>query len=346
VVEEIKAQSISLANELPGRTIAFQSSQVRPQIGGILKQRLFTEGADVKAGQVLYVVDPAPYQAVIERAEADLTSAQAEVFAARPKAERYYELVALDAMSKQDGDDALAALRQSEAAVRVAEAAVRAAKIDFDNTRIKAPISGRIGTSNYTAGALVSAEQSEALATINQLDPVYVDVVQPSAQWLALRRKVDGGEVVTVDGKPVVRLILEDGITYERSGTLEVVDAAVDKSTGSVKLRAVFLNPKHLILPGMYVKASLAMATNPQAILAPQRAITRNNKGEAVALVVGEDNKVEQRIVQTGDVLGDRWVVTNGLTVGEKIIVEGGQRARAGQTVTAVAAAATTQQGE
>ncbi|MEC5318725.1 efflux RND transporter periplasmic adaptor subunit [Brenneria populi subsp. brevivirga] len=319
VVEEIKIQSIALTHEFPGRTLAFQSSQVRPQISGLLQQRLFTEGADVQAGQTLYLVEPAPYQAALDEAKADVLSA-------RPKAERYRQLAKLDAISRQESEDALAALRKSEAAVK-------SAQIDLDNTRIKAPISGRIGTSNYTAGALVSAEQSEALATINQLDPIYVDVAQSSAQWLALRRQVDAGQVVTVNGKPEVQLVMEDGVAYPHKGTLEVVDAAVKASTGSVKLRAVFANPDHLILPGMYVKAKVAMATNNQAILAPQKAVTRNNKGEAVVLLVGDDGKVEQRVINVGDTVGDRWVVTRGLNAGEKIIVEGGQRARAGQTV-------------
>ncbi|MFJ5428062.1 efflux RND transporter periplasmic adaptor subunit [Pectobacterium actinidiae] len=326
VVEEVKTQSLALASEFPGRTVAFQSSQVRPQIGGILKQRLFTEGADVKSGQVLYKVDPAPYEAALE-------SAQADVLAARPKAQRYRELLKLDAVSRQEADDATSELRRGEAAVRTA-------RINLDNTRIKAPISGRISTSNYTAGALVSAEQSEALATINQLDPVYVDIVQPSAQWLALRRQIDAGQVVTTDGKPQVRLTLEDGIAYDKPGTLEVVEAAVQETTGNVKLRAVFPNPDNLLLPGMYVRARLSMATNQQAILIPQQAVSRNGKGEALVLLVGQDSKVEQRIVRTGQAAGDRWVVTAGLKAGEKIIVEGGQRTRPGQNVTAVPPAA------
>lgn len=326
VVEEVRTQSLSLAFELPGRTVAFQSSQVRPQISGILQQRLFTEGSNVKKGQLLYQVDPAPYQATLEQAEAEL-------LAARPKAERYRELVELDAISRQDADDAMATLRKYEAAVR-------SARIDLENTRIKAPISGRIGTSNYTAGALVSASQSEALATINQLDPIYADVVQSSAQWLALRHKIDTGKVVMAGGKPKVELILEDGTVYKHTGTLEVVEASVSESTGSVKLRAVFANPEQLILPGMYVKARVSMATDSQAILVSQKAVTRNTKGEAVVLLVGEDNKVEQRIVRTGDAVGDRWIITQGLKAGERIIVEGGQRARAGETVKVESAAA------
>lgn len=344
VVEEVKPQSISLTNELPGRTTAFQSSPVRPQVGGILRKRLFTEGANVKQGEVLYEVEPAPYQAAYDQAQGDLARARAEVLAARPKAERYSELVALDAISKQDGEDAVAALRQSEAAVVTAEGALRSARINLNNTSIKAPISGRIGTSNYTAGALVSAEQGEALVTINQLDPIHVDVVQSSAQWLALRRRIDTGEVASVDGKPQVKLIMEDGVSYGHAGTLEVVDAAVKETTGSVKLRAVFPNPDGLLLPGMYVKALLSMATNPKAIVAPQKAITRNNKGEALAMVVGGDGKVEQRVVQTADALGDRWLITSGLQAGDQIIVEGAQRARPGQTVKVVPAASAPQE--
>ncbi len=338
VIEEIKTQSLSLTNELPGRTTAYQSAQVRPQVNGIIKRRLFKEGTDIKEGQVLYLVDPSSYQATYEHAKGELARAQAAAHAAQPKAQRYQELVELDAISKQEGDDAISALRQSEASVVIANATLQTARINLDNTEIKAPISGRIGTSNYTAGTLVSANQSEALATINQFNPIYVDIVQSSAQLLSLRRKIDAGNVATVNGKAQVTLILEDGVAYERSGTLEVVDAEVKESTGSVKLRAVFPNPDHLILPGMYVKALLSLATSHHAILVPQKAISRNSKGQAMVLAVDQDNKVTQRIIETADAIGDRWVVLSGLEVGDKIIVEGTQKTRPGQTVRIVPA--------
>ncbi len=346
-VQTVSAQRLALDQTLSGRTVAYMSSEVRPQVGGILRKRLFTEGQDVKAGQVLYEIDPASYQAAYDTAKGDLAQAEAAVLSARPKAQRYQTLVALDAVSKQDGDDAVATLRSNEAAVVAAKASLQTARINLDYTRITAPIDGRIGTSSYTPGALVSAGQSDVLATINQLDPMYVDVTQSSAQLLQLRRQLDAGQLKAVDGKDEVTLQLEDGSTYARSGTLEVVDAAVDTATGTVKLRAVVPNPERLLLPGMYVKAVLSMAVDEQAILVAQQAISRNSKGEAVAMVVGSDNKVAQRVLTTGDAIGDKWVVRDGLKVGDKVIVQGLQKVAVGDQVkavevTSVAATATT----
>ncbi|MBV6805959.1 efflux RND transporter periplasmic adaptor subunit [Xanthomonas euvesicatoria] len=335
-VQTVKAQRLAVDQTLSGRTVAYMSSEVRPQVGGILRKRLFTEGQDVKAGQVLYEIDPASYQAAYDTAKGDLAQAEAAVLSARPKAQRYQTLVGLDAVSKQDGDDALATLRSNEAAVVAAKASLQTARINLDYTRITAPIDGRIGTSSYTPGALVSAGQSDALATINQLDPMYVDVTQSSAQLLQLRRQLDAGQLKAVDGKAEVKLQLEDGSNYARSGTLEVVDAAVDTATGTVKLRAVMPNPDHLLLPGMYVKAKLSMAVDEQAILVAQQAISRNSKGEAVAMVVGSDNKVAQRVLTTGDAIGDKWVVRDGLKVGDKVIVQGSQKVAVGDQVKAV----------
>jgi len=335
-VQTVKAQRLALDQTLSGRTVAYMTSDVRPQVGGILRKRLFTEGQDVKAGQVLYEIDPASYQAAYDTAKGDLAQAEAAVLSARPKAQRYQTLVALDAVSKQDGDDAVATLRSNEAAVVAAKASLQTARINLDYTRITAPIDGRIGTSSYTPGALVSAGQSDVLATINQLDPMYVDVTQSSAQLLQLRRQLDAGQLKAVDGKAEVKLQLEDGSTYARSGTLEVVDAAVDTATGTVKLRAVVPNPDRLLLPGMYVKAVLSMAVDEQAILVAQQAISRNSKGEAVALVVGSDNKVAQRVLSTGDAIGDKWVVRDGLKAGDKVIVQGLQKVAVGDQVKAV----------
>ncbi|MCI2262175.1 efflux RND transporter periplasmic adaptor subunit [Xanthomonas indica] len=335
-VQTVKVQRLALDQTLSGRTVAYMSSDVRPQVGGILRKRLFAEGQDVQAGQVLYEIDPASYQAAYDTAKGDLAQAEAAVLSARPKAQRYQTLVGLDAVSKQDGDDALATLRSNEAAVVAAKAALQTARINLDYTRITAPISGRIGTSSYTPGALVSAGQSEVLATINQLDPMYVDVTQSSAQLLQLRRQLDAGQLKAVDGKAEVKLQLEDGSTYARSGTLEVVDAAVDTATGTVKLRAVVPNPDHLLLPGMYVKAVLPMAVDEQAILVPQQAVSRNSKGEAVAMVVGNDHKVAQRVLSTGDAIGDKWVVRDGLKAGDRVIVQGLQKVAVGAEVKAV----------
>ncbi|MBV6803742.1 efflux RND transporter periplasmic adaptor subunit [Xanthomonas campestris pv. lawsoniae] len=335
-VQTLKVQRLAVDQTLSGRTVAYVTSDVRPQVGGILRKRLFTEGQDVQAGQVLYEIDPASYQAAYDTAKGDLAQAEAAVLSARPKAQRYQTLVGLDAVSKQDGDDALATLRSNEAAVVAAKASLQTARINLDYTRITAPVSGRIGTSSYTPGALVSAGQSEVLATINQLDPIYVDVTQSSAQLLQLRRQLDTGQLKAVDGKAEVTLQLEDGSTYAHSGTLEVVDAAVDTATGTVKLRAVVPNPERVLLPGMYVTAKLSMAVDEQAILVPQQAISRNSKGQAVAMVVGSDNKVAQRVLTTGDAIGDKWVVRQGLKAGDKVIVQGLQKASVGAEVRAV----------
>ncbi|MFA4684829.1 efflux RND transporter periplasmic adaptor subunit [Xanthomonas perforans] len=335
-VQTLKAQRLAVDQTLSGRTVAYVTSDVRPQVGGILRKRLFTEGQDVQAGQVLYEIDPASYQAAYDTAKGDLAQAEAAVLSARPKAQRYQTLVGLDAVSKQDGDDALATLRSNQAAVVAAKASLQTARINLDYTRITAPVSGRIGTSSYTPGALVSAGQSEVLATINQLDPIYVDVTQSSAQLLQLRRQLDAGQLKAVDGKAEVTLQLEDGSTYAHSGTLEVVDAAVDTATGTVKLRAVVPNPERVLLPGMYVTAKLSMAVDEQAILVPQQAISRNSKGQAVAMVVDSDNKVAQRVLTTGDAIGDKWVVRQGLKAGDKVIVQGLQKASVGAEVRAV----------
>lgn len=329
----VKPESLAIDSELAGRTSAYQSSDVRPQVGGILRKRLFSEGADVKAGQVLYEIDPATYQAAYDTASGDLAKAEASVISARPKAERYRSLVALDAVSKQSGDEALAALREAQASVIAAKASLQSAKINLNYTRITAPISGRIGTSTFTPGALVTADQSTALATINQLDPILVDVTQSSAQLLQLRRQLDAGALKAVAGKAQVRIVLEDGSTYAHAGTLEFVGASVDKATGNVQLRAIVPNPGRLLLPGMYVKAVLSMATNEQALLIPQQSVSRNAKGEAVALVVGEDAKVQQRVLELGQAVGGRWSVRSGLKAGEKVVVEGGQKVKAGDSV-------------
>ncbi|SEM26545.1 membrane fusion protein, multidrug efflux system [Pseudoxanthomonas sp. GM95] len=342
-VQAVSTQRLAMDQTLPGRTVAYMTSDVRPQIGGLIQKRLFTEGQEVKAGQVLYQIDPATYQAAYDSAKGDLAQAEAAVLSAKPKAARYENLVKLDAVSKQDGDDAIATLRQDEAAVVAAKAALQTAKINLDYTRITAPISGRIATSTYTPGALVTASQDTALTTIQQLDPIYVDVSQSSAQLLALRKQMDSGALKSVDGKAQVSVTLEDGSTYAHTGTLEFVGTSVDTGTGNVTLRAVIPNPDGLLLPGMYVNAVLPMAIDDTAILVPQTAVTRNTKGEATVKLVGADKKIVERVVQTGSAMKDQWVVTGGLKAGEQLVVEGGSKVSAGQTVTAqaVKAAAT-----
>lgn len=332
-VQAVTAQPLALEQSLPGRTVAYMVAEVRPQVGGIIQKRLFAEGQEVTAGQVLYQIDSASYQAAYDSARGTLAQAEAAVLSAGPKAERYRELVAIDAVSKQDVDDAEAALRQYQAAVVAAKAALQAAQINLDYTRIRAPISGRIGTSTYTPGALVTASQTSALTTIQQLDPIYVDVAQTSAQLLALRKQLDSGALKAVDGKVKVKVLLEDGSTYDREGTLAFVGTSVSTGTGNVTLRAVVPNPDSLLLPGAYVRAVLPMAINESAILVPQSAVTRNTKGEATVKLAGDDGKVVERVVQLGDAIKDQWLVSAGLQAGDRLIVEGGSRVSAGQTV-------------
>jgi len=332
-VQLIQAQSLVMEQSLAGRSAAHMVSEVRPQVGGIILKRLFDEGQQVKAGQVLYQIDPRTYEASLENAKAQLAQAEAAVLAAKPKAERYQNLVGIDAISKQDGDDALATLRQNEAAVVAARAAVKTAQINLDYTKVTAPISGRIGTSTYTPGALVTAGQTAALTTIQQLNPIYVDVTQTSAQLLALRKQIASGALKAVNGKVAVRIILEDGSELADSGTLEFVGTSVDTGTGNVSLRAVVPNPDGLLLPGTYVKAVVPAAVNEQAILVSQSAVTRNTKGEPVVKLVGQDGKVEERRIETGDAIKDQWVVTTGLKAGEQLITSGATKVRGGQQV-------------
>lgn len=332
-VQVIQAQSLVMEQSLAGRSAAHMVSEVRPQVGGIILKRLFDEGQQVKAGQVLYQIDPRTYEASLESAKAQLAQAEAAVLAAKPKAERYMNLVGIDAISKQDGDDALATLRQNEAAVVAARAAVKTAQINLDYTKVTAPISGRIGTSTYTPGALVTAGQTAALTTIQQLNPIYVDVTQTSAQLLALRKQIASGALKAVNGKVAVRIILEDGSELADSGTLEFVGTSVDTGTGNVSLRAVVPNPDGLLLPGTYVKAVVPAAVNEQAILVSQSAVTRNTKGEPVVKLVGQDGKVEERRIETGDAIKDQWVVTTGLKAGEQLITSGATKVRGGQQV-------------
>ncbi|HDS1019166.1 TPA: multidrug efflux RND transporter periplasmic adaptor subunit SmeA [Stenotrophomonas maltophilia] len=333
-----RAQPLALQQTLPGRAVPFEISEVRPQIGGLIRQRLFTEGQQVKAGQLLYQVDPAPYQAAFDTARGQLAQAEATVLSAQPKAERTRALVSMDAASKQDADDATSALKQAQANVIAARAALQAARINLDYTRVTAPIDGRIGTSSVTAGALVAAGQDTALTTIQRLDPVYLDVTQSSTQMLALRKQLDAGLVKAIDGKAQVQVLLEDGSTYAHEGTLEFVGSAVDPGTGNVKLRAVIPNPDGLLLPGMYLKAVLPMATDARALLVPQKAVVRNERGEPLLRLLDAKDHVVERRVSTGQVVGNQWQITSGLKAGERVIVSNGSAVSLGQQVKAVAA--------
>ncbi|WP_394560632.1 efflux RND transporter periplasmic adaptor subunit [Aquipseudomonas alcaligenes] len=321
-VVTLQAQPYTLTSELPGRTAAFRVAEVRPQVDGILQKRLFKEGSEVKAGQQLYQIDAAVYQASYKSAQATLASAGS-------LAERYKDLVTDQAVSKQSYDEARAAQLS-------AEAALEKARIDLRYTKVLAPISGRVGRSAVTEGALVSNGQASALATIQQLDPIYVDVTQPIKDLLRLRRELANGQLEKAgDNAAKVTLKLEDGSEYEHEGTLEVAEVTVDEGTGSVTLRAVFPNPEHSLLPGMFVHANLNAGVNQQAILAPQQGVTRNGQGQPTALVVNGENKVELRTLAAERTSGNRWLVTEGLKPGDKLITEGLQFVRPGDEVEA-----------
>ncbi|HEJ6935247.1 efflux RND transporter periplasmic adaptor subunit [Serratia marcescens] len=343
-VVTLRGQSVTLSSELTGRVNATMTSDVRPQVDGIIKQRLFTEGAEVKAGQVLYQIDPASYQASYDQAAAQLKNAQATVQSTRLKSQRYAALVKENGVSQQDADDAKAAYLAAVASVAQYQAALETARISLAYTQVRAPIAGRIGISSVTPGALVTASQSDALATIRALDPIYVDLTQSSAQLLKLRRQqaaLQRGAVTPVAIK------LEDGTPYAHAGKLELTEVAVDEATGSVTLRAVFPNPEHELLPGMYVHATVANGVDPKAILAPQQGITRNAKGEATALVVDEQNKVAQRTVSAERVVGSNWLIGSGLNEGDRLIVEGTSKVTIGAAVKPVEVSVDkTQRGE
>ncbi|WP_224973537.1 efflux RND transporter periplasmic adaptor subunit [Acinetobacter oleivorans] len=329
----IQPHSMEMKQTLAGRTTAYLTSDVRPQVGGIIEKRLFKEGDYVRAGQVLYQLDSKLYQAAYESARGDLVEAEASLIAAKPKAQRYKNLLAIEAVSQQDAIDAQTTLKEKEAAVISAKAALNTAKINLGYTSIRAPISGRIATSTYTPGALVTAEQTTALTTIQQLDPIYVDITLSSTELLNLRKQIDKGTLNAPNGKVPVNIIMEDGSIYEHTGTLEFIGTSVNTGTGSVNLRAIVPNPKYLLLPGAYVKAELPLAINHQAILIPQKSVTRNHKGDPVVKLVGTDNKVVERTVETSDAQGNQWIVTSGLKAGEKLIVEGVSTVSSGNTV-------------
>ncbi|WP_298273508.1 efflux RND transporter periplasmic adaptor subunit [Geobacter sp.] len=333
----VKPERVALTTELPGRTSPHLIAEVRPQVSGIIQKRLFTEGADVKAGQVLYQINPSTYQAAFASARATLARAEANLIPARLKEERFRDLVKIKAVSQQDYDDASAALKQAEADVAAAKAAVETARINLAYTKVTAPISGRIGRSTVTDGALVTANQPTALATIQQLSSMYVDVTQSSAELLKLKQSLATG-LLKHDGaaQARVKLLLEDGTPYPLTGTLKFSEVTVDQGTGSITLRAVFPNPKQTLLPGMFVRAIVEDGVSPQAILVPQRGVSRNPKGEAMVMVVGAENKVEPRTITVARTVGDSWLVSDGLKAGDQVILEGLQRAKPGTPVKVV----------
>ncbi|MGD1876420.1 MAG: efflux RND transporter periplasmic adaptor subunit [Kiloniellaceae bacterium] len=333
----VAPRPVAITTELSGRTTAYQVAEVRPQVSGLIQQRLFREGAEVAAGDPLYQIDPASYRATYNNAKALLQSANASVATAKSKAKRYDELVQINAVSAQDRDDAEAALKEAEADVAANEAALQTARINLDRTSLTAPISGRIGRSSVTAGALVTENQTTALATIQQLDPIYVDVTQSSGDLLRMKRALADGRLTRDNpDKAKVTLTLEDGSAYPLTGTLEFSEVSVDESTGMVTLRAVFPNPDENLLPGMFVRAIVQGGTDNHAILVPQQGVTRNARGIPTALVVNDDGKVEQRELKVSQAVGTNWLVTEGLKAGDRLIVEGSQKARPGASVQTV----------
>ena len=332
-VISIKPQSQVLTTELAGRTQAFMVAQIRPQVSGIVQQRLFVEGADIKVGQALYQLDAASYTAALAQSRASLAKYRATLKSAQATAKRDAELVKINAISQQDNEDAQATLLTAAADVQVAEAEVETARINLAYTRITSPVSGRIETSTVTPGALVVANQDSALTTVQQLDPIYVDVTQSTTQLLRLKRDLASGALQSNgEGQARVSLKLDDGSTYNQEGRLKVSGVSVSEGTGTVTLRAEFANPDHLLLPGMYVRAVLEQARDDQAILVPQKAVNRSASGVTTALLV-VDGKVEQRELTIDRAVGNQWWVTAGLQAGDQLIVEGGQKVRAGAAV-------------
>ncbi|EBU3358331.1 multidrug efflux RND transporter periplasmic adaptor subunit AcrA [Salmonella enterica subsp. enterica serovar Newport] len=332
-VVTLKTEPLQITTELPGRTVAYRIAEVRPQVSGIILKRNFVEGSDIEAGVSLYQIDPATYQATYDSAKGDLAKAQAAANIAELTVKRYQKLLGTQYISKQEYDQALADAQQATAAVVAAKAAVETARINLAYTKVTSPIRGRIGKSSVTEGALVQNGQASALATVQQLDPIYVDVTQSSNDFLRLKQELANGSLKQENGKAKVDLVTSDGIKFPQSGTLEFSDVTVDQTTGSITLRAIFPNPDHTLLPGMFVRARLQEGTKPTALLVPQQGVTRTPRGDATVLVVGADNKVETRQIVASQAIGDKWLVTDGLKAGDRVVVSGLQKVRPGAQV-------------
>ena len=331
-VHIVKSAPLAVTTELPGRTDAYRVAEVRPQVSGIILHRNFTEGSDVKAGESLYQIDPATYQAAYDNAKGELVKAQAAANIAHLTVKRYLPLVGTQYVSKQEYDQAVATAQQADASVVAAKAGVENARINLAYTKVTSPINGRIGKSSVTEGALVTNGQSTALATVQQLDPIYVDVTQSSSDFMRLKQQtsLQKGDTSSVE------LLMENGQPYPLKGTLQFSDVTVDESTGSITLRALFPNPQHMLLPGMFVRARIDEGTQPDAILVPQQGVTRTPRGDATVLVVNEKNQVESRTVVAPQAIGDRWLITEGLKNGDRVIISGLQKVRPGVTVVAI----------
>jgi membrane fusion protein (multidrug efflux system) len=332
-VVTIEPQAVTLTTELPGRTSPFRIAEVRPQVTGVLLKRLFTEGAEVREGQQLYQIDSSPYQATYDSAQAQLAKANAELASAQSLRDRYEALKSTNAVSKQDYDNAVASQMQAQADVAAANAAIESAQINLTYTKVLSPITGRTGRS-VTEGALLTANQSTPLVTVQQLNPIYVDIPQSTALLLRLERELADGQIKSSGANEApVTLILEDGSQYQEAGHLEFAETTVDQTTGSVIMRAIFPNPQELLLPGMFVTARLEEGVAQNALLVPQQGVTHDPQGNATALVVDADNKVEMHPIKTERAIGDKWLVTDGLQPGDRVIVEGLQKAMPGATV-------------
>lgn len=329
----LKAAPLNITTELPGRTSAFRVAEVRPQVSGIILKRNYVEGSDVTAGTSLYQIDPATYQAAYDSAKGDLAKAQAAAEIARLTVNRYKPLLGTNYISKQEYDQAVSNSMQANAAVVAAKAAVESARINLAYTQVTSPISGRTGKSSVTEGALVTSGQATALTTVQQLDPMYVDVTQSSDEFLRLKKELADGTLKQENGKAKVRLLLENGSEYAETGTLEFSGVTVDETTGSITIRAIFPNPNEALLPGMFVRARLDEGVRPDALLVPQQGVTRNPRGEATAMVVGADDKVELRTLVANQAIGNKWLVTEGLKAGDRLIVSGLQKIRPGVQV-------------
>ncbi|WP_455925766.1 efflux RND transporter periplasmic adaptor subunit [Pseudomonas putida] len=339
-VVTLKRQPFTRSVSLPGRTTAFLTSPVTPQVTGIIQKRLFDEGSEVKAGQLLYQVDPAPYQATYDADQAELAKARAALLSAQPIAKRDEALAHIDAISQQTLETSRATLREDEAAVQSAQAALESARINLNYTRVTAPIAGTIGASSYTPGALVTANQTSPLTTIYAYDPIYVDVTQSSADVLQLRKALADGRLQKDDkGRARISLTLEDGSPYSHAGSLQFAGVGVDQATGTITLRAIVPNPEKLLLPGMYVHANINEGVDDNALLVPQQAVTHDPRGNATALVVNAQNKVELRTVTEEGTSSTNWVISDGVKAGERVILEGSQYVKPGDTVQATEAA-------
>ncbi|MCX4188000.1 efflux RND transporter periplasmic adaptor subunit [Methylophaga sp. OBS4] len=325
-------QPVTLTNSLPARTVAYRKAEVRPQVNGIIDKRLFEEGAQVEAGQQLYQIEPALYEAALADAQAELARARAGLQTAKAREARYKNLMDDKAISRQEYDDALATYRQAQAEIQVQQAAVKSAKTNLNYTRVNAPISGRIGKSNVTEGALVTAQQAEIMTTIHQLDPIYIDIAQPSRDLLQLRKQLIENKLQRKTA-PKVTLMLEDGSTYPLTGELQFAEVNVQQSTGNVVLRAIMPNPDHLLLPGMFVRAKIVEGELENAILAPQRGVSFDREGHATAMVVNQENKVEARQLKVKRAITDSWLIESGLEADDRLVVAGLQKISPGISV-------------